>query len=191
MPETHTPLLIIGGGIVGLSTSLFLSTHSIPHLLLERHPTTSIHPRARGLNTHAMEIFRSINISDAVREVGASLAPNMGICKGTSFFEVMDPMPRKEGERGAMPFAGLFEGVISPTKGVRCTQDMMEPVLVEVARERGGSCGIIHSARGLSRMERALLLHYLTEKITRLLRCMQSISLPLMEQGVLFARNSG
>ncbi|TVY56215.1 Tetracenomycin polyketide synthesis hydroxylase TcmG [Lachnellula cervina] len=137
---TTTPLLIIGGGIVGLSASLFLSSHSIPHLLIERHPTTSRHPRARGLNTRAMEIFRSIGIDGAVREAGASLSPSKGIVKGTSFVEVMESMTREEGEgqRGAMPLAGWLEGVVSPTEGARCTQDMMEPVLAKAARERGG-----------------------------------------------------
>ncbi|KUJ06944.1 FAD-binding monooxygenase-like protein [Mollisia scopiformis] len=133
----HFPVVIIGGGIVGLSASLFLSSHKISHLLIERHSGTSIHPRARGFNTRAMEIFRSVHFDDLVRDAGAELQPSMGICRGNSLAEVMEPRKRKEGKKGEMPFA--FADGVSPVKGARCTQDMLEPVLVKTARERGGN----------------------------------------------------
>lgn len=40
------PVAIIGGGPVGLATSIALSQHGIPHVLFERHPGTSIHQGA-------------------------------------------------------------------------------------------------------------------------------------------------
>ena len=43
-PKKRTPILIVGGSLVGLLTSLFLSWHGIPSILVEPHPTTSIHP---------------------------------------------------------------------------------------------------------------------------------------------------
>lgn len=139
MAEKTYRVIIVGGGIVGLSASLFLSSHKISHLLIERHATTSIHPRARGLNARAMEIFRTIGVDELVREAGADLAPSMGMFKGNSFVEVIDHRKRKEedGNRGGMPVEWLATGV-SSTKGCRCTQDCMEPVLVKAARERGG-----------------------------------------------------
>lgn len=121
MSETHFQVLIVGGGIVGLSASLFLSSHNISHLVVERHQGTSIHPRARGVNTRIMEIFKSIGVDDAVREAGAELAPSMGIVRGTSFKEVMEPRKRKEGKGGAIPFASWYEGIVSPVNGTRCT----------------------------------------------------------------------
>ncbi|CZR52422.1 related to phenol 2-monooxygenase [Phialocephala subalpina] len=157
MLENNYQVIIIGGGIVGLSASLFLSSHSIPHLLIERHPTTSIHPRARGLNTRAMEIFRTIGVDELVREAGADLAPSMGICKGTSFISIMEPRKRKESKegRGEMPLAFLARGV-SPTKGCRCTQDCMEPVLVKAARERGGELRYNTLCEGVEQDERGV-----------------------------------
>ncbi|GHO62276.1 hypothetical protein KSC_011680 [Ktedonobacter sp. SOSP1-52] len=50
----RVPVLIVGGGIVGLSASLFLLQQDIPFLLVERHSGTSIHPRARGVNNRTM-----------------------------------------------------------------------------------------------------------------------------------------
>ena len=40
----ETPILIVGGGIVGLSASLLLLHHGVPFILVERHSGTSIHP---------------------------------------------------------------------------------------------------------------------------------------------------
>jgi putative polyketide hydroxylase len=34
----HTPVLIVGGGVTGLSGALFLAWHGVGCLLVERHP---------------------------------------------------------------------------------------------------------------------------------------------------------
>ena len=132
----HVPVLIVGGGIVGLSASLFLSQHSIHSLLIERHSGTSIHPRARSVNARTMELYRSLGIDAAIREAGATLAPSMGILAGSSLASVIEPKPRQEGTR-EIPLTGLFADQ-SPEKGQRGTQDAIEPVLLRAARERGG-----------------------------------------------------
>jgi len=138
MSETCTQVLIVGGGIVGLSASLFLSSQGIKSLLVERHATTSIHPRARGVNVRTMELFRELGVDEAVREAGASISASMGIYSGASLVEVIEPIKRKEheGERKP-PFAKFLEN-ISPVKGIFVTQDMMEPALLSKARDRGG-----------------------------------------------------
>ena len=51
-------VLIVGGGPTGLATSLLLSRHGVRSLLVERHPGTSVHPKARGLNVRTLELFR-------------------------------------------------------------------------------------------------------------------------------------
>jgi putative polyketide hydroxylase len=134
--ETHVPVLIIGGGIVGLSASLFLSHYGINSLVIERHSGTSIHPRARSVNARTMELYRSLGIEARVREAGASLSASMGIYSGDSLKEVIEVKPRTDGPR-KFPLAGLIEH-INPVGGTFVTQDMIEPVLVDVARERGG-----------------------------------------------------
>lgn len=63
------PVAIIGGGPVGLSASILLSLRNIPHILLERHTGTSIHPKACGINQRTTEIFRLMGIYDEIREV--------------------------------------------------------------------------------------------------------------------------
>ncbi|KAF2714057.1 FAD-binding monooxygenase-like protein [Pleomassaria siparia CBS 279.74] len=134
--ETHVPILIIGGGIVGLTASLFLSQQGIKSIVVERHAETSIHPRARSVNARTMELFRHLGIDDRVREAGASLSPTMGIYSGHTLREVIEMKPRSKGKR-KIPMAGLF-ATVSPVNGAFVTQDMIEPVLVDAVRERGG-----------------------------------------------------
>jgi 2-polyprenyl-6-methoxyphenol hydroxylase-like FAD-dependent oxidoreductase len=104
-------------------------------MLIEKHTGTSIHPRARSVNARTMEIYRSISISDAVREAGASLAPSMGMYSGTSLTSIIETKPRSEKKRN-FPLAGLFS-TIGPEAGAFGTQDMIEPVLLQVAKEGG------------------------------------------------------
>ncbi|KAI9742201.1 MAG: hypothetical protein M1818_004101 [Claussenomyces sp. TS43310] len=134
--ETQVPILIIGGGIVGLSASLCFSYHGIYSLVIERHSGISIHPRARSVNARTMELYRGLGIDSLVREAGASLSPSMGIHSGHSLREVIEAKKRTEGPR-KFPISGLLAPV-SPVNGTFVTQDMIEPVLVDVARERGG-----------------------------------------------------
>jgi heterodisulfide reductase subunit A-like polyferredoxin len=54
MPEL--PILIVGGGPVGLTASILLSQHGVRSLLVERHPGTAILPKARGINARTMEM---------------------------------------------------------------------------------------------------------------------------------------
>ena len=52
----EVPVLIVGGGPVGLTASIWLSQHGIRSLLVERHPGTAIMPKARGINARTMEM---------------------------------------------------------------------------------------------------------------------------------------
>ena len=64
------PVLISGGGPVGLTASLLLSRHGVRSLLVERHPGTALTPKARGINARTMEVFRQCGIDTAVRDAG-------------------------------------------------------------------------------------------------------------------------
>jgi len=85
----QTSVLIVGGGVVGLSASLFLADQGVKPVLIERHPSTCIHPRARGINPRTMEIMRSYGLEEAIREGGKSLKDARGIYEGTTMVEVM------------------------------------------------------------------------------------------------------
>ena len=35
--EQEVPVLVVGGSLVGLTTSVLLASHGVPHMLIERH----------------------------------------------------------------------------------------------------------------------------------------------------------
>lgn len=73
MEAIEVPVLIVGGGGCGLSSSIFLSDHGVGHLLVERHADTSRLPKAHYLNQRTLEIFRQHGLDGAVAEQGAPL----------------------------------------------------------------------------------------------------------------------
>ena len=64
----EVPVLIIGGGPVGLTASILLSQAGVRSLLVERHPGTAIHPKARGINARSMEMYRQCGVEAAIRQ---------------------------------------------------------------------------------------------------------------------------
>jgi 2-polyprenyl-6-methoxyphenol hydroxylase-like FAD-dependent oxidoreductase len=67
---TDIPVLIVGGGPVGLTASLLLSRAGVRSLLVERHPGTAVHPKARAINARSMEIYRHCGIEAEIRTAG-------------------------------------------------------------------------------------------------------------------------
>lgn len=72
-PDVEIPVLIVGGGGCGLTTSIVLSDLGIEHLLIERHASTSNLPKAHYLNQRTMEVFRQHGLADAVYAVGTPM----------------------------------------------------------------------------------------------------------------------
>jgi len=59
----RVPVLIVGGGAVGLSASMMLARLGVQALLVTYHPDTSPQPRAHILNQRTMEIFTELGIA--------------------------------------------------------------------------------------------------------------------------------
>ncbi|MFE1546323.1 FAD-dependent oxidoreductase [Streptomyces sp. NPDC058718] len=127
----RTPVLIVGGSLVGLSTSLFLGRLGVPHTLVERHSGTSIHPRGRGNNVRTMELFRGAGVERSVQEAASVLAPNNGILQAPSLVGDAGEWLFKEIDPGG----GLAR--FSPAGWCLCSQNDLEPVLLKRAGELG------------------------------------------------------
>jgi 2,4-dichlorophenol 6-monooxygenase len=65
------PVLIIGGGGSGLTSSVLLSDLGIDSLLIERRPNASHMPKAGAHNQRSMEIFRRHDIAEDIQRAGA------------------------------------------------------------------------------------------------------------------------
>jgi putative polyketide hydroxylase len=126
------PVLIVGGSLVGLSTSLFLGRLGVRHTLVERHSGTSIHPRGRGNNVRTMELFRVAGVEPAIHEAAATLAGNHGILQ----------TPTLVGDAGEWLFRQIDPGGglarFSPSSWCLCSQNDLEPVLLDHAARLGG-----------------------------------------------------
>jgi len=71
MNDVETPVLIVGGSLVGLSAAVFLGARGVQCLVAERHPGTAIHPRAALVNQRTMETYRAIGLEPAIEEAAA------------------------------------------------------------------------------------------------------------------------
>src|SRR3974390_1631892 len=67
MTPFEIPVLIVGAGPVGLSAAIQLARLGVRSVVVERHPSTTDHPKARGFLTRTMEILRPWGIEASVR----------------------------------------------------------------------------------------------------------------------------
>jgi 2-polyprenyl-6-methoxyphenol hydroxylase-like FAD-dependent oxidoreductase len=68
LPES-TPVLIAGGGPVGLATAVELAHHGIASVIIERREEVSwLRPRAKTTSARTMEHFRRWGLADKLRE---------------------------------------------------------------------------------------------------------------------------
>ena len=70
MTHDTTPVLISGGGPVGLVLSIELAWRGVPSIVLNTEPTTAVHPQGNTHNSRTMEHYRRLGIADRVRAVG-------------------------------------------------------------------------------------------------------------------------
>src|ERR1700733_630896 len=125
----EVPVVIVGGGPVGLTASLLLSQHGVQSLLVERHPGTAILPKARGINARTMEMYRQMGLEAAIREAG--LQPTR-----TGFIVWTESLAGREIERRVPGRMSAANRGASPVTNCLCAQDDLEPVLRRFAEAR-------------------------------------------------------
>jgi putative polyketide hydroxylase len=125
-------VLIVGGGLVGLSAALCLQYHGVDYVLVERNLRPSPLPRSRGVHARTMEIFRQVGAEPAVARAAAS-ALKMGKFGGARMGRSLVESEALDIGRGPL---GAEEP--SPSSFSFCPQVLLEPVLRDLARERGG-----------------------------------------------------
>ena len=125
-----TPVLIAGGGPVGLALARVLSFHGVPCLLVERNPTTTAYPKMDVTNGRTMELFRSIGIADAVRAIGVPDDNTHDVVFMTSFtghevtrIPYAPPAERRE------QYRAINDGAQPLEPNLRVSQFIIEPFL--------------------------------------------------------------
>lgn len=67
MNSNRTPVLIAGGGPVGMTLALELARRGVRCMVVERNETTTQHPKMDITNARSMELFRRMGIVPALR----------------------------------------------------------------------------------------------------------------------------
>lgn len=134
MKTLETTVFIVGAGPTGLAATCLLATQGIDTLTITRYPGTANSPRAHITNQRTMEVFRDLGIEDRIRAVST---PNelMGNNVWATSFAGTE-IARLE-TWGTSPERKRDYERASPSSMCNVPQHLMEPVLLDVARERG------------------------------------------------------
>jgi putative polyketide hydroxylase len=129
-PNLSPPVLIVGGGLTGLSAALFLAWHGVRPLLVEKHPDLLIHPRARGFTPRTVELFRQVGLEPAIREASFAGGDFRWIAvRADTLAGAHEPADEVE-DTGEM-------GSLSPAPFAPIDQDKLEVLLRARAEELG------------------------------------------------------
>jgi putative polyketide hydroxylase len=114
------PVVVVGGSLVGLSAAVFLAGHGVPVTVVEKHASSSAHPRAIGYTTRTLELFRAaeIELPSTTQGHGPPRRARVESLTGTWFDEypwtANNAKPRYE---------------YSPERATAIAQDRLEPIL--------------------------------------------------------------
>jgi 2,4-dichlorophenol 6-monooxygenase len=142
----EVPVLIVGGGGCGLSSSIFLSDLGIDHLLIERHEGTSHLPKGHYQNQRTMEIMRQHGIADLIYEHGTPMKYMSQVHYRSSIGGTKDYEGKNFFELDAFGGGELSERYTkdSPTPSTNLPQLRLEPLLRQVAEERAPGKVLFH-----------------------------------------------
>jgi len=142
-------VLVVGGGLVGLSTAMFLAQHGVASLTVEQLSCGSPLQRAAFFHMRTLELFRTAGIEDEVRRRSMEEFEPEGavvMVETLAGHNVLDVIP------------GLNVGVdaLSPCRRLFITQPGLEPIL-RARAERAGArvlagtavVGLVQDARGV------------------------------------------
>ena len=133
----QTSVVIIGGGLVGLSAAMLLAWHDVPCILLEKHSRPSLHPRAIGYTARTMEIFNMVGgLADQIPQVEEGF--KLRRIKVESLVsgwqeEPMPWQPPKDGDSATK----LKPAKYTPYMGAALAQDRLEPIIRDKALSLG------------------------------------------------------
>lgn len=129
MNVKHVPVLIVGAGAAGLTTSALLAKHGVDSLLVEKRREVFIYPKARNLSFRSLEILRGLGLAEEVH----------AIADGVSDL-VSKPTLNSTEQKQALDVDAIFSPFesLSPEPGGQyCPQSALEPILLDHIRRSG------------------------------------------------------
>jgi putative polyketide hydroxylase len=126
--SVDVPVLIVGGGPVGLLMAAGLRHFGVDCMVVEKHASTLDFPKGRRVTTRTVEIFRQWGLEAAVSTVSLPRADSLFISEGETLLG-------NDLKRSGMPFDDVNQS--SPTRELICSQEQLEPVLRKRAQDDG------------------------------------------------------
>jgi 2-polyprenyl-6-methoxyphenol hydroxylase-like FAD-dependent oxidoreductase len=124
---SETPILIVGGGPVGLALAADLGRRGIECTLVEQTDGTIYHPRANTVNSRTMEFCRRWGIAEEVRQAGTppDFPLDIVYCTGlTGYLLARVDRPTYGGHK-PLP--------TTPERSQRCNQLFFDPIMRKLA----------------------------------------------------------
>lgn len=121
-------VLVIGAGPAGLATAITAIRNGARALVVERHPGTSLYPRATGVHLRTVELLRAWGLGREVRELDLRVRPLRSV---SPTLREATPLPL------GYPTDPRDVLAVSPVLPVCCPQDRLEPVLLAHLRALG------------------------------------------------------
>lgn len=134
---TETPVLIAGGGPVGLMLALELEHRGVDTILVERNTHTTRHPKMDVTNGRSMEHFRRLGIVDEVRSHGVPSDHPMSVVWATRAGEwelARFEYPSVDWGRDIIRYVN--DGSLPLEPDLRISQVVLEPVLKGILERR-------------------------------------------------------
>ena len=125
--NVQTPILIVGGGPVGLGIAIELGSRNVPSILVDETNGEVSHPRTGLIAVRTMELARSWGIADSIRKAGFPDDYELSIVFCTSLnghLIAREPYPS---------MANTPTPAETPEKKQRLPQSWMQPLLVKAA----------------------------------------------------------
>lgn len=141
MTEQVIPVLIAGGGPVGLTLGHVLASYGVRVMIIERNPDTTRHPKMDLTNARSMEIYRRIGVADLLRAAAVPEQYGLDIVCTTGLgpsarellrFSYRSPVQAREHARSHN------DGAQPAEPPMRISQAVLEPVLKQALEQRPG-----------------------------------------------------
>lgn len=126
----EVPVLVAGGGPVGMTLALELARLGVATVLVERNATTTRHPKMDITNARSMELFRRLGLDAALRAVAVPEGSNFDVSwittlAGHELHRFRYPSVREWRAR----IAACRDGTLPAQPPMRVSQVEIEPVL--------------------------------------------------------------